>query len=265
MTFATAASCACDECDININDVIPPEILRAVRAHQNKRKSDQLIAPFDKRSKVNIVQRRELIERFGGVSLWKLTMPAGNGDPIVEYRNSHRIVFVQRLPRVNSTVFSIGRGIIGSAAEEKDRKPVRWGQGSAHYLPCRKGLACGWIHKQPRDGDDNQNESVEECDTVDTDVTLYIFKASTEAIHEDIHSRDVPAWVQCLTEQFIRCMGSDESKVYDNNVETNRVEDKNTDGDASEGILLSENDSIMISGIIEQIVCYRSPSTNHST
>ena len=99
MTFATAASCNCDEC--GINDVIPPEILRAVRAHQAKRKSEGLVAPFDKRSKVNIVQRRELIDRFGGVSLWKWTLPAGNGDPIVEYRNTHRIVLAKCLPSVS--------------------------------------------------------------------------------------------------------------------------------------------------------------------
>lgn len=42
---------------------------------------------------------------------------------------------------------SIGEGIIGSAAEERDRKRVRWEAGSSYLLPCAKGIACGWIHR----------------------------------------------------------------------------------------------------------------------
>ncbi|KAL3793408.1 hypothetical protein HJC23_001856 [Cyclotella cryptica] len=171
---------------------------------------------------------------------------------------------------ISSAIFSIGKGIIGSAAEEKDRKPVQWEQGSAYYLPCIKGLACGWVHRQQRDSegksveDGDQIQSVEAGDRVDTDVTLYIFKAPPEAIH-DVLSEDAPAWVKCMTEQFHQLIGSNETKFDGNNASANQLENTSTDGDVPEGILLPVEDSIKISGIVEQIVGSNAKSPGHST
>ena len=67
------------------------------------------------------------------------------------------LLFAQK----KSDVFSIGRGIIGSASEENGRKRVNWTEGSSYLLPASKGIACGWIHK-PTASTDNHN-------TADTD------------------------------------------------------------------------------------------------
>lgn len=170
MTFAQG--CSCDECG---EQAVPQEIRNAVQAHLKRRKlADGANIEFGR--SINISQRRELMGRHGGVSVWKLVLPpSAGGDPIVEYRNSHRIVFVQRLPQVSSIVVtqqtsfsilsfdcysslltlihqksavsSIGRGIIGSASEENDRQLTNWNEGKAYFLPVQKGVACGWIHK----------------------------------------------------------------------------------------------------------------------
>jgi hypothetical protein len=90
MTFASSAGCECDECGI------PEEILEAVR----KRKAEQTHA-YGSNKRVHIEQKRELVARYGGYSIWKLTLPVGGGDPIVEMRNSYRILFVERLTCVS--------------------------------------------------------------------------------------------------------------------------------------------------------------------
>ena len=53
---------------------------------------------------------------------------------------------------------SIGRGIIGSAAEENSRRLVNWSDGSSYLLPASKGIACGWIHKDNETAIDTANE-----------------------------------------------------------------------------------------------------------
>jgi hypothetical protein len=94
MTFATAsAGCSCDECGI------PSEILEAIRKRKAHHEAEALQY---KRSNVNIEQRRELVARYGGYSIWKWVLPLGSGDPIVELRNSWRVVFVERLSNVSS-------------------------------------------------------------------------------------------------------------------------------------------------------------------
>ena len=61
--------------------------------------------------------------------------------------------------KVSSQVFSIGRGIIGSAAEENSRKHVNWTQHSCYLLPASKGIACGYIHKPAAVDVDTKSES----------------------------------------------------------------------------------------------------------
>lgn len=100
MTFAKGAAhddCACDECGAS---EVPAVVREAVRQHLLKRKLEQPLYEGSKR--VNIIQRRELVKREGGFSVWKLSLPiyARGGDPIVEYRNNHRILFVKRVSKV---------------------------------------------------------------------------------------------------------------------------------------------------------------------
>ena len=88
MTFA-GPRCDCDECDL------PPSIAAAVQ----KRKATH---NYGANKRVNIRQSRLLVARHGGYSVWKLELPADcGGDPIVELRNSWRILFVEELAEVS--------------------------------------------------------------------------------------------------------------------------------------------------------------------
>ena len=65
----------------------------------------------------------------------------------------------------NATIQSIGKGIIGSAAEENSRKHVNWKENSSYFLPFYSGFACGWINrtkpaeeKKSSTDDDNDND-----------------------------------------------------------------------------------------------------------
>ena len=94
MTFATG--CSCDECGI------PEEILEAVRKRQRLNEEESI-----KFLHANIQQKRELVARHGGYSIWRLVLPAdGEGDPIVEMRNSWRVVFVEMLSDVSDVIHS---------------------------------------------------------------------------------------------------------------------------------------------------------------
>jgi hypothetical protein len=43
-----------------------------------------------------------------------------------------------------SRIKSIGKGIVGSSAEEKSRMELPWKQGSAYFVPENGGKAIGW-------------------------------------------------------------------------------------------------------------------------
>ena len=112
MTFASGdISCECDEC--GLSDDVPSAIRNAVMEHQRKRKAEQLsTAIFNSNSNnsrqrgYNIQQSRELVKREYGFSIWKLCIPCcvsgsrGGSDPLVEYRNQHRILFIKQLDKV---------------------------------------------------------------------------------------------------------------------------------------------------------------------
>lgn len=126
MTFAASADCECDECGI------PEEILEAVR----KRKAEQTHA-YGSNKRIRIEQRRELVARFGGYSIWKWVLPVGSGDPIVELRNSQRIVLVDRLSDVSASclcvlaVFNFDR-ILAKSLMVPERHLIHL----TNWLPC---------------------------------------------------------------------------------------------------------------------------------
>ena len=109
MTFASGdISCECDEC--GLSDDVPSAIRNAVMEHQRKRKAEQLSTAIfnssNSRRGYNIQQSRELIKRECGFSIWKLDIPccvsgsSRGSDPLVEYRNQHRILFMKQLDKV---------------------------------------------------------------------------------------------------------------------------------------------------------------------
>ena len=119
MTFASGdITCDCDEC--GLPDSVPPTIRNAVNEHLRKRKLEQPFLFFgnggtsssssnNKRAYYNIQQNRTLIKRECGFAIWKFDMPCCSknigSDPLVEYRNQHRIIFVKQLDKVCFFIF----------------------------------------------------------------------------------------------------------------------------------------------------------------
>jgi hypothetical protein len=133
MTFASSGAqrqCDCDDCE-----VIPEDIMAAVR----KRRRQMVESRPLKRT-----QERKLLRRDNGISVWNLTMPL-DAEPLVEFGSSHRLVWVKRLPE-NSILKSIGKGIIGSSDEEKTREDLDWKEGTVYLVPSNGGKAVGWLH-----------------------------------------------------------------------------------------------------------------------
>lgn len=88
MTFASfefGRGCDCDECDL-----VPADIRMAIKEH--KRQKLQHVPMMR-------TQDRTLVVRKESISVWKWTMPH-NSEPLVEYGNNHRIIFVAQLPKV---------------------------------------------------------------------------------------------------------------------------------------------------------------------
>ena len=97
MTFASASGefgtmplvgggCSCDECEF-----IPDDIRLAIQAHKRQK---QETMPLMR------TQDRTLVMRQESIAVWKWTMPL-NAEPLIEFGNNHRIVFVARLPEVS--------------------------------------------------------------------------------------------------------------------------------------------------------------------
>ncbi len=111
MTFASGGTsgigigglCGCDECG-PFSTEVPPTIRDAVNEHLRKQKMEQHKQQllFDASKRFYIRQNRELVKREGGFSLWRLDLPLGGGDPIVEFRVNHRIIFIKQLNKVRT-------------------------------------------------------------------------------------------------------------------------------------------------------------------
>eukprot|EP00569_Conticribra_weissflogii_P011555 CAMPEP_0171384958 /NCGR_PEP_ID=MMETSP0879-20121228/38741_1 /TAXON_ID=67004 /ORGANISM="Thalassiosira weissflogii, Strain CCMP1336" /LENGTH=310 /DNA_ID=CAMNT_0011897249 /DNA_START=20 /DNA_END=952 /DNA_ORIENTATION=+ len=288
MTFANKPShqdCICDECGAI---QVPAAVREAVQRYLLKRKLELPI--FEGSKRINITQRRELVKRDGGFSVWKLVLPryVRGGDPIVEYRNNHRILFIEKIPK-SSIVFSIGKGIIGSAAEENSRTKVDWDEGRSYFFPCLKGIACGWIHKQ--DGSENNKNSRKKVDweegrsyffpclkgiacgwihkqdgsennksdvaansaDSDMEVVVYILKVSSEVIDDgEKLPINMPQWVKQMHQIFCKNVGviSPEGNEDKTNNECKKTEEGNETRSPMEEMFLSEEDSESIREII---------------
>lgn len=270
MTFAAGAvggdfGCECDGCECGPSTV-PPAIKSAVDEHQRKRKAEQPVATvFEGSKRLYIRQNRELIKREGGFSLWRLDLPVDGGDPIVEFRNSHRILFVKRL-RKGSNVLSIGRGIIGSAAEENSRKRVNWEGGSSYFLPCDKGIACGWVHRLSDDAANDKDISSGDAGDTDgdgkepppdvADVVVYSLKVSPETLKkgtdddEDagLENASSSCWVQECLKLFRLCVEGFRPPSDDAGINGS---DDGEDAAIGGGIALAVEESLAMELIIE--------------
>ncbi|CAJ1898976.1 unnamed protein product [Cylindrotheca closterium] len=135
MTFANGNNdlgCDCDECGVPL----PAPIMAAVR----KRKWEMI-----ERRPMFSTQERSLISRQDGTSIWKTVVPVGS-DPLVEFGQSHRILWVKQLDPKTCHIKSIGEGIIGSSSEEDSRKRLDWEEGDIYLVKSNGGKAIGWTH-----------------------------------------------------------------------------------------------------------------------
>lgn len=130
MTFADMATCDCDECERLCQ--VPVTLVRDI-PHDR-----MILHPMG----ASVTQERSLVKREGGISIWKTTMPHG-AEPIREFGNSHRFIFVWSLPK-NAKIQCIGDGVVGSSEEVRSRKNVHWREGSAFFLRSNGGKAIGW-------------------------------------------------------------------------------------------------------------------------
>ncbi|KAL3768400.1 hypothetical protein ACHAW5_000767 [Stephanodiscus triporus] len=229
MTFASGKSgCVCLDCG---DDPLPRSLRDAVNAHNERRGLAAADGPGGSRTTTTTTttkrQYRKLVKREMGFDLWRLGLPVDVDDPIVEYRNNHRMMFVERLDEASS-VLSVGEGIIGSAAEERSRRRLDWREGSSYLLARSDGMACGWIHKRggggggdnvrgerrndygeadegggsatPNDDDDGGPTTTD----VD-DVVLYSLKVSAETLRgmEDAVPEGASTWVRRSRELFL--------------------------------------------------------------
>lgn len=256
MTFASEGGCPCcvdgDECDTPsaaTNERVPPAISNAVNEHLRKRKLEEP-SVFGGSKRLHIRQNRELVKREDGFSIWRLDLPLAGGDPIVEYRNSHRIVFVKQLSKA-SEVLSIGPGIIGSAAEENSRGLVSWEQGSAYYLPCSKGIACGWLHTLAADAKTSETADCGSATSISStaDVVVYSLKVSPQRMDEEPPEK-MSCWVEKSYELFRQLA---KRQPQNGDIRKRNNADNNVDV-AVEGIALSDEESMTMNLITELVL-----------
>ena len=145
-------------------------------------------------------------------------------------------------------MYSIGKGIIGSAAEEGSRKVISWKQGSAYLLPHLEGIACGWIQKHAIESESDDNSASPKCSNISDicDVIIYTLKVSQDTLSTWTVGCDFPtdasSWVRKSHELFHRCLAK-------------KVPSKEVDGSKNEyslgGIELSDDEASLMSVIIE--------------
>mmetsp|Transcript_612 Transcript_612/g.1105 ORF Transcript_612/g.1105 Transcript_612/m.1105 type:complete len:264 (-) Transcript_612:351-1142(-) len=224
MTFAGGKiGCDCEECG-----VVPPSIAEAVRRHNSKKIRLDCMPPPTR----IVSQKRSLISRNGNLSIWKWSLPTTTAEPLTEFGNSHRIIWVQRLAP-NITLHSIGKGIIGSSDEEKSRTTVNWKEGKGYLVPSNGGRALGWI---ARSNVSSQKEDNSKCEPVE----LVMIKMSQAGISQ-IHGKSTSDanWMNAIGSIFKQHVDSRDK------VETSEVENV-----SPSDILLDVNDCCAIQSII---------------
>lgn len=167
----------CDECDYynqrgsSSGSNIPNAIQAAIKAH--KRGKIESGAPMRR------TQNRSLVKRKGSISVYQWTLPKA-AEPMLEFGQSHRLIWIHRLPK-HSVMKSIGKGIIGSSDEEKSRELLDdWKHGNVFLVPSTGGKAVGWIHHEKK-SENNDQEAIKE-NTLTGHAVLYIAKIPKDQV-----------------------------------------------------------------------------------
>lgn len=202
--------CGCDECGdydgdgttaINTNPV-PRTVLEAIERHKRRK----IIHMGVRRTQV-----RTLIKRHPttNISLYCYTLPLNAADPLVEFGNSHRLIYVGRLSSASagdnsrSMLMSIGsHGIIGSRDEEQSRVPLDWHQGQVHLMPSTGGKAVGWVYctvsPPPTSAADRADDGADDGATNITTMTmtspcvLYVAKIPSALVQQQQQQQERP-------------------------------------------------------------------------
>lgn len=155
-------------------------------------------------------------------------------------------------------MYSIGEGIIGSAAEEGSRIIVHWKEGCAYLLPHCQGIACGWIPKLAVENEKNDDATAGDSANNKTpfsdisDVVIYSLKVSPDTLSTE--SSDLPAdassWVRKSHELFHRCLANIRSIREANSGDGAITIESSHDDDVRGGIELSNDESLLMSEII---------------
>lgn len=136
--------CDCDECGYysSRQQVIPATVQEAI----NRYKRRKLETGPLKRTQDRVLAKRgdgHVWKHHDKIAVWQWTMPRG-AEPLLEFGNSHRFVWIKLLP---GKLYSIGQGIVGSEAEEKMRRKMKWQEKGIYFVPSSGGKAVGWVHK----------------------------------------------------------------------------------------------------------------------
>ncbi len=213
MTFAQPKSsqlCDCDECG--------PESLaffqKAIASHKRQKLLQNDFSNL-------VLQERSLLKRHDGLSIWKLVLPPSCTEPMTEYGNSHRIVYVEELP-MGRVVKSIGNGIIGSKVEEESRRVEEWERQHGYLYRSNGGKAVGWVNdKLHSDKDLNVSD-------ITNDIVLYIVKVTQDLLERykngelifvdendcekssmlRFNPNAFPNWVGSILEMFQKSLGA---------------------------------------------------------
>lgn len=222
--------CECDECEIFVrNDkrnpnMIPPSVAEAINRHQQLRRTQQPL----RRS-----QSRSLIKREGSITVYDYHLPLNVSEPLVEFGNSHRIIWVKHLSR-HSRLYNLGTGIIGSSAEEESRQGLEWEEGNVYFTPSNGGKAVGWVHMVKEEPDtkpsnlseDNPSSKEEQSSLRPDPVIVRVAKLSVKdfeqlasnCTHEESEAKDErkrsnPTWSSRLTHILVKLAKSSEGSA----------------------------------------------------
>ena len=157
-------------------------------------------------------------------------------------------------------MLSVGQGIIGSAAEENSRKRVEWATGSSYFLPCSKGIACGWIHKLDESGNSTEtydNKKADSSDDGEREVIVYALKVSPETLlsMDDNLPDSMSPWVKMSHNLFSKCIANLSAKRTETE-EDDRITNEKTNcvnENPIEGISMSAIESVNVRDIIRLV------------
>jgi hypothetical protein len=135
---------------------------------------------------------------------------------------------------------AIGKGIIGSSEETKNRSRVDWMKQKAYIIPPNGGKALGWIHTSRDEGAKRESGHL----------LMYNIKSSLS--QNEIHAKanedggvgDSVQWLKQVYQVLSRAI---------HGTRTENDEDEESDGSIPGGTPLNESDAGAIAHIIKQI------------